>query len=168
MQYVGLDLNISDRNILFSACNSNGIHTTPNDTESDLFYRLFLTKIEPKISGNVFVYDYPKYQASLSRLAQDGKYGERFELYMNGLELCNGFTELTDAKEQCKRFEEEAEERKQAGKTVHPIDEELLSLLPSVRTPTFGNALGIDRLHMILTGQTKIEDVMLFPASSLF
>jgi lysyl-tRNA synthetase class 2 len=133
-----------------------------------VFYRLFLTKIEPELSGNVFVYDYPKYQASLSRLTEDGKYGERFELYMNGLEICNGFTELTDGAEQRKRFEEESEERKLASKTVHPIDEELLSLLPSLRTPTFGNALGIDRLHMILTGRTKIEDVMLFPAEKLF
>jgi lysyl-tRNA synthetase class 2 len=168
LQYIKIDLDNADCKMLFDACASHGIHTTSNDTESDLFYRLFLTKIEPNLSGNVFVYDYPKYQASLSRLTSDGKYGERFELYMNGLELCNGFTELTDENEQRKRFEEEAQERKQAGKTIHPIDEELLSLLPSVRTPTFGNALGIDRLHMILTGQTKIEDVILFPASSLF
>jgi len=168
LEHTGIDLDNTDRETLFNACDRHGIHTTSNDTESDLFYRLFLTKIEPTLSGNIFVYDYPKYQASLSRLTSDGKYGERFELYMNGLELCNGFTELTDANEQRKRFEEEAQERKQAGKTVHPIDEELLSLLPSVRTPTFGNALGIDRLHMILTSQTKIEDVILFPASELF
>jgi len=168
LEHIGIDLDNADQTELLNACNSHGIHTTGNDTKSDLFYRLFLTKIEPNLSGNIFVYDYPKYQASLSRLTSDGKYGERFELYMNGLELCNGFTELTDATEQRKRFEEEAEERKQSGKTVHPIDEELLSLLPSVRTPTFGNALGIDRLHMILTGKTKIEDVILFPASSLF
>jgi len=168
LQHIGIDLDNSDQRTLLDACNSHGIHTTTNDTESDLFYRLFLTKIEPNLSGNIFVYDYPKYQASLSRLTSDGKYCERFELYMNGLELCNGFTELTDANEQRKRFEEEAQERKRAGKIVHPIDEELLSLLPSVRTPTFGNALGIDRLHMILTGKTKIEDVILFPANKLF
>ncbi|MBI2474914.1 EF-P lysine aminoacylase GenX [Candidatus Uhrbacteria bacterium] len=168
LQYIGIDLDNSDQKTLLNACNTYGIHITSNDTESDLFYRLFLSKIEPKLSGNIFVYDYPKYQASLSRLTLDGKYGERFELYMNGLELCNGFTELTDATEQRRRFEEEAEERKLSGKMVHPIDEELLSLLPSVRTPTLGNALGIDRLHMILTGKTKIEDVILFPANELF
>ncbi|MBI4812263.1 EF-P lysine aminoacylase GenX [Candidatus Falkowbacteria bacterium] len=168
LQYVGIDLDAADRQTLFDSCLSLRIHTSLSDTESDLFYRLFLEKIEPNLLGNIFVYDYPKYQASLSRLTSDGKYGERFELYMNGLELCNGFTELTDANEQRKRFEEEAEERKQTSKTVHPIDEGLLSLLPSLRTPTFGNALGVDRLHMILTDRTKIEDVLLFPADKLF
>lgn len=168
LQYIDFDLDVADHAALFNACQRHKINTSPDDTESDLFYRLFLTLVEPKLTGNVFVYDYPKYQASLSKLTPDGKYGERFELYMNGLEICNGFTELTDAKEQRIRFEEEAEERKRAGKTVHPIDEELLSLLSSLRNPTFGNALGIDRLHMVMTGRTKIEDVLLFPARKIF
>lgn len=168
LTHVGVDLDTADAQILRSACERHGIHTVQTDTQSDLFYRLFLTKIEPNISGNVFVYDYPKYQASLSQLTSDGICGQRFELYMNGLEICNGFTELTDATEQRERFIEEAEERRAAGKTVHPIDEEFLRLLPSLRSPTFGNALGVDRLHMALTGRTKIEEVMLFPAHQIF
>ncbi len=144
------------------------LEAKPGDTMSDAFYRVFLS-IEPKISeGPIFVYDYPVYQAALSRLTPDGKYGERFELYMDGLELCNAFTELTDSVEQRQRFEEEAEERRTLGKTVFPIDEELLRLLPSVRQPTFGNALGLDRLLMIATGKKSIEDVLLFPAKELF
>lgn len=140
-----------------------------DDTDSDAFHRAFLNKVEANLGPTpVFVYDYPTYQASLSRLTPDGKYGERFELYVDGLELCNAFTELVDAEEQRRRFLEEAGERRALGKTVFPVDEELLALLPSVRQPTFGNALGVDRLHMIATGKASIEDVLLFPASKLF
>lgn len=143
-----------------------------DDTDSDAFHRAFLNKVEPRLTTNdarpTFVYDYPKYQASLSRLTPDGKYGERFELYVDGLELCNAFTELVDAEEQRRRFLEEAEERRALGKTMFPVDENLLALLPSVRQPTFGNALGVDRLHMVATGKASIEDVLLFPASKLF
>jgi lysyl-tRNA synthetase class 2 len=144
-----------------------------DDTESDAFHRAFLNRVEPLLrpesgSAPTFVYDYPKYQASLSRLTADGLYGERFELYVDGLELCNAFTELVDADEQRSRFLEEAEERRALGKTVFPVDEELLRLLPSVRQPTFGNALGVDRLHMVAAGRSCVEDVLLFPASRLF
>jgi len=145
------------------------IHRDPTDTESDLYYRLFLALVEPNLGTDpIFVYDYPAHQASLSRLTPDGKYGERFELYVDGLELCNAFTELVNADEQRGRFLAEAEERHALGKTVFPVDESLLALLPSVRQPTFGNALGVDRLHMVATGKTSIEDVILFPASKLF
>ncbi len=160
------DINL-DSDDLKEACNKLDIRTIQDDTESDLFYRIFLSKIEPNISGNTFVFDYPKYQAALARLTPDKNYGERFELYMNGLEICNGFTELTDADEQRRRFEQEAEERRALGKTVHPIDEELLKLLPSIQNPTYGNALGIDRLHMVLTERSSINDVLAFPVSKL-
>jgi lysyl-tRNA synthetase class 2 len=167
LEHIGVDLDAADKQTLQNVCAQRQINTTQSDTESDLFYRLFLTVVEPKLSTS-FLYDYPKYQASLARLTMDGKYGERFELYMNGLEICNGFTELTDATQQRGRFVEEAEERQHSGKIVHPIDEEFLHLLPSLRSPTFGNALGIDRLQMALTGRKKIEEVTLFPMNQLF
>ncbi len=169
LEHAGLDLSLATSHDLLATCEKLSLHTDPTDTESDLYYRLFLTLIEPKLGTDlIFVYDYPSCQAALSQFTPDGRYGQRFELYINGLEICNAFTELTDASEQRRRFEEEARERQAAGKTVFPIDEELLALLPSVRQPTFGNALGIDRLHMIVTGKTSIKDVLLFPASELF
>ncbi len=169
LEHVGVDLDIATRESLLEACRSHSIHSVPDDTESDLFYRLFLALVEPNLGKDpIFVYDYPIHQAALSQLTDDGLYGQRFELYIDGLELCNGFTELTDAEEQRRRFVEEAEERRRLGKTVHPIDEEFLRLLPSIRKPTFGNALGIDRLHMVVAGRTSIEDVVLFPAKTLF
>ncbi len=167
-EYVGIDFDPSRPELLAFACERLGIHYQRDDTQGDLFYRLFLAKIEPHLHGNQFVYDYPKYEAALARLTPNGKYAERFELYLNGLEICNGFTELTNAAEQRERFKEEANERRAMGKTVHPMDETFLDLLPSLRTPTFGNALGIDRLHMAFTGRNKIEEVLLFPASRLF
>ncbi len=169
LQHADIDLQSATKSALRDACARLEINTEENDTESDLFYRLFLAKIEPCFKGkNIFVYDYPKYQAALAALTPDGNFGQRFELYMNGLELCNGFTELTDPTEQRARFDQEAKERKELGKTMFPIDETLLKLLGSIQNPTFGNALGIDRLHMVLTGRASINDVLLFPASELF
>ncbi|MFH1405543.1 MAG: EF-P lysine aminoacylase EpmA [Patescibacteria group bacterium] len=139
-----------------------------DDTQSDAFYRIFLEKIESHLGKDpIFVYDYPYYQAALAQLTSDGKYAQRFELYINGVELCNGFTELTDTDEQRKRFEQEIHERMNQGKQIFPIDEELLRLLPLIKNPTYGNALGIDRLHMVATGCNSIEDVLLFPINKL-
>lgn len=165
-----IDLDTAGPDELRKACEQLEIHTDPSDTESDLFYRLMLAKVEPALAQEeaVFIYDYPLHQAALSSPTSDGKYGQRFELYINGLELCNGFTELTNAAEQRRRFEIEAQERRALGKTVFPIDEEFLRLLSSVRQPSFGNALGFERLLMALLGTRRIEDVMLFPAGDLF
>ncbi len=169
LKRAGVDLDTATAEDQRAACERLGLHPSPTDTESDLFYRLFLAKVEPNLGKDpVFVYDYPKHQAALSRLTPDGKYGQRFELYVGGLELCNAFTELTDAAEQRRRFEAEQQERAALGKTRFPIDEELLKRLPSVRHPTFGNALGVDRLHMLCAGTRSIRDVLLFPAADLF
>ena len=175
LEHVGLDLDDATMDDLRVSCDDHKIHTDPSDTESDLYYRLFLALVEPHIQTvdgtnlpPLFLYDYPKHQAALSRLTKDGKYGERFELYIDGIELCNAFTELTDAEEQRRRFVEEGEERRGLGKTVFPLDEDLLRLLPNLKNPSYGNALGVDRLHMIATGAKSIEEVMLFPAGGLF
>jgi len=166
---VGIELAQSRKEELKQACEHHDIHTDASDTESDLFYRLFLAKIEPMLaSKNIFVHSYPVYQAALSRLSEDKKFGERFELYYQGLELCNGFTELTDPVEQRKRFEYEHTEREKQSKPTFPIDENLLSLLASIRNPSFGNALGVDRLHMIVTNRSNIDDVLPLSASMLF
>jgi lysyl-tRNA synthetase class 2 len=146
---------------LKALCQSFGLPTSLTDSWSDLFYRIYLVKIEPWLTkGAVFVYDYPKEQAALSRFTKDGRYAERFELYLNGMELCNAFTELTDVKEQRRRFLAEAEERQRLTKHVFPIDEELLRVLPSMREPTFGNALGLDRLLMFFLNAPSIHHVI--------
>lgn len=154
---------------LRAACGRLNLVTAPEDTWSDLFHRIFVTQIEPQLpQSGAFVYDFPKQQAALARLTSDGLYAERFELYLGGVELCNAFSELTDAAEQRRRFIKENAERARLGKPIFPIDEALLAALPSLNQPTFGNALGADRLLMLLTGARSINEVLAFPASDLF
>lgn len=109
-----------------------------------------------------FVKQYPKEQASLARLSQDGTYAERFEAFGDGMELCNGFCELLDPVEQKRRFIHEQEERRQFGKTVFPIDEEFLEALGRIKGPIYGNALGVDRLVMLKYAVRHIRDIHLF------
>jgi len=170
LEYFDLDLDNAQQIELLQACKKQGYDCRDDEGYSDLFHRLFLGKIEPDLPLDqfVFVYDYPAPLAALSRLTPDGKYAERFELYGAGIELCNAFTELVDPVEQRKRFQEEQEERRRLGKTVYPIDEDLLNGLGLIQNPTFGNALGVDRLLMLLTDSVDIDDVLLFPVSELF
>lgn len=109
-----------------------------------------------------FVTRYPREQASLARLSQDGLYAERFEAFGDGMELCNGFCELLDPVEQRRRFVQEQGERRQLGKTVFPIDEEFLEALGRIRGPIYGNALGVDRLVMLKYSIGDIRDIHLF------
>jgi lysyl-tRNA synthetase class 2 len=138
----------------------------PDDTYDDLFFRTFLARIEPGLGERrpVYLVDWPAPMAALSRLkAGDPTVAERFELYAGGLELANGFSELTDAAEQRRRLEEERALRVRLGRPAYPIDERFLAALP--RMPAAGGvALGLDRLLMLLTGAQAIEEVLLFPA----
>lgn len=115
-----------------------------------------------------FVTNYPAEQASLAKLSADGKTAQRFEAFSDGLELCNGFVELTDANEQRQRFEKEQEERRKLGKTVFPIDKDLLNALDSIKHEVYGNALGLDRLVMLKYGVRDINAIQLFPADKRF
>lgn len=109
-----------------------------------------------------FVTRYAKEQASLARFSQDGLYAERFEAFGDGMELCNGFCELLDPVEQRRRFVGEQEERRKLGKTVFPIDEEFLEALGHIKSPIYGNALGVDRLVMLKYSIADIRDIHLF------
>ncbi|MBP9828143.1 hypothetical protein KBC55_03220 [Patescibacteria group bacterium] len=143
----------------------------PGELRHELVDRLFASIVMPlleKQHDRFFLCEYPVCCASLAKVGGDGHFAERFEAYVQGLEICNGFTELTDGKEQRKRFELEAIERKNAGKEVFPIDEELLTRLSSVQNPTFGNALGVDRLVMLLAGVNDIDAIHPFPPSQRF
>lgn len=110
-----------------------------------------------------FVTQYPTAEASLARHSKNGAYAERFEAFARGMEMCNGFCELTDAVEQRARFKNEQEERRAAGKEVFPIDEELLEAISKIKGPVYGNALGVDRLIMLKYGIHNIKDIQLFP-----
>ena len=130
----------------------------------DLFYQVFLDRIEPVLArqGPTFVFDWPAPLAALARPKPgDPRVVERFELYAGGLELANAFGELVDAAEQRRRFEVEARERAVRGKAVYPLDEALLAALPAM-PPTAGIALGFDRLVMLVLGARDIREVVAF------
>lgn len=167
IEYCGINLD-ENREVaeLKKAAEKGGFDTNACETWDDVMYKIFLNHIEPKLGFEkpVFVYNYPASQAALAKKNPDDPFwAERFELYIEGNELCNGFSELTDSVEQRKRFEEQNAVRVKEGRTTFPVDEEFLSSLESIRLPCGGNALGTDRLLKVLLGKEKIGDVMLFP-----
>ena len=131
---------------------------------ADRFDEIMGLEIEPRLGLNrpVFLCDYPAACGALARL-QPGRpdVAERFELYIGGLELCNGFSELTDPEEQRRRFEADSERRRQSGKATYPMPEAFLQALADM-PPASGNALGLDRLVMLLTGEPSIDAVVAF------
>jgi lysyl-tRNA synthetase class 2 len=134
------------------------------------FYQLLVDKVEPALAdlGALFLVEYPARMASLARKKPgDDSVAERFEAYVGGLELCNGFGELTDPEEQRARLLADQEERTKLGKPVYPIDERFLTALAEGVPPSGGNALGFDRLLMLALGAPSIEDVIAIPASRL-
>jgi lysyl-tRNA synthetase class 2 len=136
--------------------------------DADAFFRLLVERVEPALAAAttpVFLVDYPIEYASLARSKpSDRRVCERFELYLGGLELCNGFGELTDPDEQRRRFLRDQDARAAAGKPVYPIDERFLAALAEGMPPSAGNALGIDRIVALCLGEPEIAGVMPFPA----
>lgn len=135
----------------------------------DRFEEILDAAVEPNLGREVptFLYDYPASMAALARKSSaNPEVAERFELYVAGLELANGFSELTDATEQRMRFEEEEGERRRAGKKPYPVAEPFLQELSRIPAAA-GIALGIDRLIMLLTGSEIIDDVVAFTPEEL-
>jgi elongation factor P--(R)-beta-lysine ligase len=128
------------------------------------FDEIMAIEIEPCLGNDhpVFLYDYPASCSALARLKPDDpSVAERFELYIAGLELCNAFTELEDPVEQRTRFEAERRLRQRAGKTEYPMPESFLNALSDMPAAS-GNALGMDRLILLLTDANSIDDVVAF------
>ncbi len=135
--------------------------------DRDLWLDLLLTHaVEPWLAGQglCFVYDYPPSQAALARLGESDGHavGERFELYVDGLELANGYHELGDAAEQRARFEADNAQRLARGLPQRPLDEALLAALAAGLPDCSGVALGVDRLLMLATGETDLRRLLAF------
>ncbi|HDL8465084.1 TPA: elongation factor P--(R)-beta-lysine ligase [Yersinia enterocolitica] len=139
------------------------------DTEEDrdtLLQLLFTVGVEPHIGRDkpAFVYHFPASQASLAVIStEDHRVAERFEVYFKGIELANGFHELTDGDEQLKRFEQDNRSREKRGLLQHPIDMNLIDALKHGLPDCSGVALGVDRLVMLALGAEKLSDVIAFP-----
>jgi len=128
------------------------------DWDQDRFDYDMAAKIEPGLPKSpTFLIDYPPQACSLAKLR--GDVAERWELYWQGVELANCFTELCDAREQRHRFAEAREVRRALGECDYPVDDEFLDLLPLIGSAA-GVALGVDRLVMLLCGESSIAAVM--------
>lgn len=166
-QYAGFDLPPgSDAEELAALAKKAGVRVGTNERFDDVFFHLFLQKVEPQLGFErpTFLVEYPASMASLARLKpSDSSVAERFELYVRGVELANGFSELTCALEQRARFLEEQRLRKEAGKPVYALDERFLEAVGRM-PPSSGVAVGLDRILMLLLNEGAIDDVLLFPA----
>ena len=135
----------------------------------DRFDEIMVSAIEPHLGGEhpVFLYEYPAALGALARVKPDDPgLAERFELYIGSLELANAFSELTDAAEQRRRFEEAARDRSRNDCSVYPMPERFLAAL-SRMPPSAGIALGVDRLAMIFAEKSEIDAVVAFPPELL-
>lgn len=159
------DGDATDRDALARQATASGLKVSADDTWSDIFSRVLVERIEPCLGlGRPTVLDlYPRAEAALARpAAHDDRFAERFEVYLCGVELANGFGELTDPGEQRRRFEREMGEKQRIYGERYPIDEEFLAALADMPRAS-GVALGFDRLVMLATHAGWIDRVIWTP-----
>jgi lysyl-tRNA synthetase class 2 len=149
---------------LVAAATSAGVQVANDDTWSDVFSRVLVERVEPHLGlGRPTILEgYPRPEAAWAEAADDPRLAKRFELYACGVELANGFAEITEAAEQRRRFEEAMAERQRRYGERYPIDEDFLAALAAM-PPASGIALGFDRLVTLATGAARIEQVMWAP-----
>ena len=163
-RYAGVDLFADD---LAGQAHSRGIRTAQDDTWADVFSRIIVEKIEPNLGHGraTILCEYPISEAALARPKPgDPRVAERFELYACGVELANCFGELTDPVEQRRRFEIEMAEKSRLYGERYPLDEDFLAAL-AIMPPASGGAMGFDRLVMLATGASRIDQVLWTPVA---
>jgi lysyl-tRNA synthetase class 2 len=159
---------LDDRDALAGEAARLGLWISADDHWSDLFSKIVSERIEPNLGHGraTVLIDYPASEAALARRKPDDpRFAERFELYACGVELANAFGELTDPVEQRRRFEADMAERKRIYGSAFPIDEDFLAAL-ALMPEASGIALGFDRLVMLTTGASHIEDVLWAPVAA--
>jgi lysyl-tRNA synthetase class 2 len=168
-RYTGIDLMavLDDRDALAAVATGQGIRTAPDDAWADIFSRVLVERIEPRLGFErpTILCEYPASEAALARpRPSDPRVAERFELYVCGVELANCFGELTDSAEQRRRFEIEMAEKQRIHGERYPIDDDFLAALAAM-PPASGAALGLDRLVMLAAGAERIEQVLWAPVA---
>lgn len=134
----------------------------------ETFEQIYVEDLEPNLGTRgkpTFLYDFPSWQSPLAK-AKNGV-AQRFELYINGIELINGWTELTDAKQQKKNLIKQNQERSKNGLPKLPLDHGFIEALEQGMPKCSGAAMGVDRLLMVLCNYSSLEEVILFPTSKL-
>lgn len=164
-EYVGLDPLSCERKELIAKAHAHNFPCCDDEERDTLLQFLFSEIVEPRIGEDrpVAIYHFPASQAALAQVSpEDHRVAERFEFYYKGLELANGFNELTDAKEQQNRFERDNRQRERMGLPQQALDSRFLSALQAGMPNCSGVALGIDRLMMIALGEEQISQVQAF------
>lgn len=147
-----------------AAARKLGLQPGPNATYSQALDEVFSEFVEPKLTGPIFVTDYPVEISPLAkRMANNPRLTYRFEAFIAGREACNAFSELNDPIDQRRRFEQQTAERAKGNDEAHEMDEDFLQALEYGMPPTGGIGIGMDRLCMVLAGVDSIRDVILFP-----
>jgi lysyl-tRNA synthetase class 2 len=162
----GESLDSMDASGLFTLAKAKNIKVKKNMNYGQLLDCIFGTLVEPNLVQPTFVTDYPKAISPLAKVSRDGntEIVERFELFIGGMEFANSFTELNDPVEQRNRLEIQSKLRDLGDDEAQVVDEEFLQAMEAGMPPTGGVGIGVDRLVMLLTEQSSIKDVLLFPA----
>lgn len=161
----GITLLDGDAQLAAKACAAGVVSVRADDDFETAFFKILLEKVEPYLAAKsaVFLFDYPASQAALARVVGDR--AKRFELYLNGVEICNAFWELADPGENRRRLLESSAKRQSLGFEVPPLDETFLAAIERGLPDCSGNALGVDRLLAVLGGDDSLDQVVPFRQS---
>ena len=163
---LGYDISMMNYAQLKKICTDKGFEVDSKSNVGQLLDLLMSELVEPKLIEPTFVTDYPKSISPLAKMHRNGNENivERFELFIGGSEFANSFSELNDPIDQRNRLEEQVHLKELGDDEAHPIDENFIQAMENGMPPTGGVGIGIDRLTMLLTGNSSIKDVILFPA----
>ncbi len=163
-EYTGIDISGMDENQLRKVCKDLDIEVDETFGKGKLIDEIFGEKCEPHIIQPTFIIDYPVEMSPLCKKHRNNpELTERFELMVNGKELCNAYTELNDPIDQLERFKEQLRLSEKGDDEAMFIDMDFVRALEYGMPPTSGMGIGIDRLTMFMTGQESIQDVLFFP-----
>jgi len=165
-------LSVMEEEPMRELAKKRGYKVSERDTWEQLFHQIYLNEVEPKFgqSGKpTIIYEFPSQMAALSQKKKsDPRFAERFEVFIAGLELADGYSELQDWQEQEARFKAEVAERKRLGKIEHPYDQDFIEALKVGLPKCAGIALGVDRLIMLFADTKRIQDTLFFPGDELW
>jgi lysyl-tRNA synthetase, class II len=162
LEHLKIDVEKLDDNQLAMALKENGI--APQGSHGQMIFALFDKTVAPTLIAPTWIIDYPKEVSPLAKVhRKDPKLVERYELYIGGKEICDGWTELVSPEDQRNRFENEQKSLRAGNAEAHPLDEDWIEALEYGMPPTGGIGMGIDRLVMLFTNNWSIRDVMFFP-----
>jgi lysyl-tRNA synthetase class 2 len=165
LEHANVEVRKKDKEEVLDIASRLGVpDVTSEMSKGELIGAIFDFTVQPHIVNPTFIMNHPSEISPLARrLKEDPDFSERFELFINGWEMANAFTELTDPRQQLENFQSQAESRARGNEEAHPVDEEFVNALECGLPPTGGLGIGIDRLVMVLTNSASIKDVLFFP-----